>query len=606
MIEMPSVYSDGARLGVSKGIEEQFAGEKNIYPCFVYRTNDYDYFQYINRAEDPRESRELGVEKPKIIDRGLKLIDTCLGTNSAMHDIFAAAGQSWMFTQLIDLYHHNSLAEAKGDDDLRIQLLRTGDDRVADGDVVHHSSCSTCREEVGSDRGGQSKTGGMGRVDNVTGAVGYPNVRKTGVADIGDARSLDELLVAIRRLQTWMNQTKQIHGLIPVSGSPWKTALSPEAVRHDREGARKVGFMKPDLDLAKDVGAALRQYDKTVWSVNGTNTIPPKNRCGFTTEEIKLGLESGRPYNTNPEKLAEGRERLKQLLIASCGLDPKNRSHIAMVDDAYDVLYKPGEDKQSDNLGRRQLTRKAELAKSNLSFIENSTQHQEQVERHQLFNDVKHLLMPAEQEGGALTPYVMTAYLSEYFISHLLLTGTYFCKDKIFAWVIIKELSLGWRAGISETPRLLQLHHVLLQGCAAAVIGFCGLPLNENYTITKMLAGFANFWKLARQVAFFMTEAYVDVIIPFCTIDSDREEDFRKPEINEQDTKSKQEMVRLKVFDTEEVSIDDKEHRMQGTYTNKSWNNKGRGPVRISARTTARCRSGIRNFGLSHCAVPDV
>lgn len=567
MLEMPDSYSNGAKDGVSKGIEEQFVEltGKNIYPCFVYRTNDYEYFRYINRAKDMRKTIG-GTEK----DYGLKIEEMHKGTSDSMHDIFATAGQSWMFTQLIDLYHHNQSAEVEASPDMMTQVLRTGDDRLADGGGRFLVLLDLLRK-ISRDRGGDpSKTWGMGRVDNITKAVGYPNVRQTGVADVGDARSLDELLGKVKELQSWMEaRQRDSPGLFVIKTSnPWKTALSSEAIKKDPKRARQIGFQKPDLELAKDVGAALRRYDRTVWRSCNDNKIIQYNDCGFFEDEIKRGILDLDKWETNSETVAKGRVSVKDMLMESCGLDP---SRGGMVNAAYNTLYDPEQD------GKWSIYDEAliEEAKAELKKVEGSKEHLEQVEQHELFGDVKHLLYPAEQEGGSVTPYVMAAYLSEYFISHLLLTGTYFCKDEKTAIELKKELWLGKKAAKETTPTLDQLRRTLLGGCVDAVMGFCGLEGEAEFKkIWEIIEGLADFWKLARQVAFFMTDAYTEVILSKEQTVSDEtpidDEDAKK-----RDQEMVAKMIELGIYDQDEkVAIDDKEHRMRRAYFNSSWNKK--------------------------------
>lgn len=600
MLEMPQAYSDGAQKGVARGIEKQFAQEtkKNVYPCFVYRTNDYDYFQYINRAKDPRET--AGKKKT---DRGLDIGEMQKGTSDSMHDIFATASQSWMFTQLIDLYHHNQSADVQNSQDLQTQVLRTGDDRVADGGGRFLVLLDLLRK-VGRDRGPAAATWGMGRIDNIENAVGYPNVRKTGVADVGDARSLTELLGKVKELQGWLAGLKEHHGELfqHESQSPWKVAFSPQAVGKDPKKARELGFLKPDLDLAKDVGAAMRRYDGAVKQACRDRKFPPKNECGFLVEELTLGIRNPKEWTTDPETLAEGRLAMRDKLVATCGLDPKNHSHLTMCEDAYDAAWDPKLDPPANRLEKLQLEKKAKLAQMSLDFVKGSKHHQAQEEEHALFKDVKHLLYPAEQEGNAVTPYVMTAYLSEYFISHLLLTGTYFCKDEKMAARLKKELALGRDQGAKQ-KLINELRLTLIGGCADAVIGFCGLDKSELQPIIKMLEGFCDSWKLARQVAFFMTDAYADVVLPGGTVGNEVEIDSEKAAL--QDKKAMAEMIRLGVYDkSDNVAIDDKDHRMRRAYTNASWGKKG-GPGFGPDLGTYNGQMPIKEFeALSYRLVP--
>lgn len=432
--------------------------------CFVYRVSDYGYFHYANRAAQARGGRkhiEATTETVADLQEALR---------KAMHDIFYAAAHGWMFTQVIDLYHHNIQADPVTSAFPSLERLASAPTRVADGDGRYLVLLDLLRD-VARDRGlPVRRTFGMGRIDKFASSVIYPNVRASGIADVGDARIFSALCGSLKNLAAWFRAFKQAEPFVNsmTLANPWSRAYFLADPQSRRIG-HELGFFEPKVTAARKIAEALREFD-------ALTTIEQRARALLT-----LRINSVKAQDRDVKEV-------RQYLMIMAGLDPDCERDTRLVD-----LFLQGGDQPKVPLEYEQENAQESVARD-------------------LFLDVRHLLLLAEMDEALVEPYVMASYLSEYLICHLLLAGTYFCLNPALAAQLKFELELDPTATDKATPLLAQLSASLVSGCAAAVIGFCELPLSILDECESIVERFADFDRMARQIAFFMTEEHAKVI----------------------------------------------------------------------------------------------
>jgi hypothetical protein len=154
--------------------------ETPFHRVFVYIIDSPDYLKYLNRTEDlapTKQPQDTGKHHQMLAE----VFDS--GSAAALFDLCTLAGEGWVFTQLIDLYHGSA------DPSLR-------DKRPEDG-----GRYAVLTNLLRSRYGLSGRLGGMGEVSAIEPAVEYPNWRKSGLADEGDSRSFHQIGGRVKRLE---------------------------------------------------------------------------------------------------------------------------------------------------------------------------------------------------------------------------------------------------------------------------------------------------------------------------------------------------------------------------------------------------------------------